>query len=175
MRVLFLVILLFGVVIYVFINGLKNDPKIVPSALINESVPEFQISKINSRINNFSKRDILDDKNVKLVNIFASWCLPCRIEHPQLKKISQKDISIYGINKKDKIKDLEKWLQELGNPFFAIGADNTGKASIQWGVYGIPETFILDKNSNIRYKHIGPILEKDLETINSIIDSLRYE
>ena len=117
----------------------------------------------------------MNDKNVKLVNIFASWCLPCKIEHPQLKKISQKDIPIYGINKKDKIKDLEKWLQELGNPFFAIGADNTGKASIQWGVYGIPETFILDKDSNIRYKHIGPILEKDLETINSIIDSLKYE
>ena len=66
-------------------------------------------------------------------------------------------------------------MSELGNPFYAIGADKDGNASIQWGVYGIPETFVLDKNSNIRYKHVGPILEKDLETINSIITSIKYE
>ena len=162
------------VILYIFINGLRNDPKIVPSALLNKSVPEFKIQKILSDSDTFSRNDIMKIQDVKLVNVFASWCLPCRIEHPQLKKLS-KNIPIFGINKKDRKEDLKAWLSELGNPFYAIGADKDGNASIQWGVYGIPETFVLDKNSNIRYKHVGPILEKDLETINSIITSIKYE
>ena len=162
------------VILYIFINGLRNDPKIVPSALLNKSVPEFKIQKILSNTKTFGRNDIMKIKDVKLVNVFASWCLPCRIEHPQLKKLS-KNIPIFGINKKDRKEDLKAWLSELGNPFYAIGADKDGNASIQWGVYGIPETFILDKNSNIRYKHVGPILEKDLETISSIITSIKYE
>ncbi len=162
-------------ILYIFISGLNNDPKLIPSALINKPVPDFQIEKVNTRINSFSKNDIMNFKGVKLVNIFASWCLPCRVEHPQLKEISKKKIPIYGINKKDKVNDLEAWLAELGNPFHAIGSDSNGKASIQWGVYGIPETFILDKKSNIRYKHVGPILHKDLEKIYVIIESLKDE
>ena len=163
------------IIIYIFIFGLKNDPKLVPSNLINQVVPNFELVKINQNsINFFDREDVINKKEIKIINFFASWCLPCKIEHPQLKKLSEKNL-LFGINKKDKQEDLIEWLSELGNPFQAIGSDPSGQESIKWGVYGIPETFIVDKNSKIRYRHVGPIMAKDLIKLNIILKKLDVE
>lgn len=163
------------IIIYIFIFGLKNDPKLVPSNLINQVVPNFELVKINQKsINFFDREDVINKKEIKIINFFASWCLPCKIEHPQLKKLSEKNL-LFGVNKKDKQEDLIEWLSELGNPFQAIGSDPSGQESIKWGVYGIPETFIVDKNSKIRYRHVGPIMAKDLIKLNTILKKLDVE
>ena len=163
------------IVIYIFIFGLRNDPKLVPSNLINEVVPNFELVKINEKnINFFGREDIISKNEIKIINFFASWCLPCKIEHPQLKAMSKKNL-LFGVNKKDRKDDLIAWLEEMGDPFEAIGADPTGQESIKWGVYGIPETFILDKDSKIRYRHVGPIMAKDLVKLNNILEKLDVE
>ena len=91
----------------------------------------------------------------------------------QLSEIS--DVSLYGINKKDDIEDLKKFLDELGNPFLKIGSDPDGRASFEWGVYGLPETFIVDKNGKVRLRHVGPILERDITEIKKLINFLKDE
>ena len=172
----FLIIFSSLILIYVFINGLSKDPKIIPSNLINEEAPNFILTPVSNDINFFERDLLLNKGQVKLVNVFASWCPPCKIEHPQIDYLSKKqNVMVLGINKKDKREDLTSWLSELGNPYDAIGLDLSGRASIEWGVYGLPETFIVDKESKIRFKHIGPILKRDLNEISTIIQSLLNE
>ena len=142
--------------------------------MINTTVPDFKLDYIGNGIDNFNKTDLLEINDVKIVNVFASWCPPCKIEHSQISKLSEKHF-IFGINQKDKKNDLLNWLNKLGNPYRAIGSDTKGRASINWGVYGVPETFILDKHSRIRYKHVGPIMKRDLEEIKKIIGVLENE
>ena len=103
-----------------------------------------------------------------MVNFFASWCPPCKIEHPNLIKLSEK-FPIYGITKKDSDNKIYNWLKKSGNPFKAIGLDNDGSASINWGVYGLPETFLISGDGKILYKHVGPITKKDLSKIFKIL------
>ncbi len=158
----------------VFFISLSKDPSYIPSNLIDEQIPEFNLTKISNKIN-FSDSD-LKKKNIKIVNFFASWCPPCEIEHPQLSELSKKkNIKLFGINKKDNEKDLNKFLSKLGDPFSAIGSDPVGRASIDWGVYGLPETFLIDKNGIIRYKHVGPIMKRDLNVLEKILDKLLNE
>ena len=172
---LYLVGLIFCVItVLTFIIGLNKDPKKIPSNLINTTVPDFKLDYIGNGIDNFNKTDLLEIDDVKIVNVFASWCPPCKIEHSQISKLSEQHF-IFGINQKDKKNDLLNWLSKLGNPYQAIGSDTKGRASINWGVYGIPETFILDKHSKIRYKHVGPIMQRDLEEIKNIISVLENE
>jgi cytochrome c biogenesis protein CcmG/thiol:disulfide interchange protein DsbE len=98
---------------------------------------------------------------VTLVNVFASWCGPCRIEHPLLMEIAEMDnINLYGINYKDDPAIARDWLTELGDPFTRIGADRDGRVAIELGVYGVPETFLIDREGRVRYKHVGPISEE---------------
>ena len=162
------------VMIYIFFHGLSKDPKIVPSNLINTESPDFSLTKI-SPYKNFDKKILIENnKEIKIVNFFASWCTPCAIEAPQLKYLS-KSFKIYGVNKKDSKEKLQNFLNTYGNPFESIGGDPLGKASIEWGVYGLPETFILDKNGMIRYKHIGPIMKRDLSLFDSILHEIKNE
>jgi cytochrome c biogenesis protein CcmG/thiol:disulfide interchange protein DsbE len=101
---------------------------------------------------------------VTLVNFFASWCLPCRVEHPILTELVKRDgARLVGINYKNEPEEARAWLAELGDPYALIGADTTGRAAIEWGVYGLPETFIVDKGGRIRYRHVGPIDARALE------------
>ena len=101
---------------------------------------------------------------VALVNVFASWCLPCKVEHPLLMRLARENIvAVYGINYKDDENQALAWLKNLGNPYRAIGYDGSGRAGIEWGVYGVPETFVIDKAGRIRFKHVGPIEPRDLE------------
>tara|TARA_Y100000589_G_scaffold244987_1_gene232675 strand:- start:1921 stop:2430 length:510 start_codon:yes stop_codon:yes gene_type:complete len=169
MKYVILIICLFGIS-FVFIQGLKKDPTIIPSNLISRKFPEFQLKPLKN-YDVLSQKD-LQKKEIKIVNFFASWCPPCKVEHPQLIELS-KSFNLYGIAKKDKPQQLLTWLEELGNPFKKVGLDNEGMVSIEWGVYGLPETFIVDDSGVIIYKHIGPVMKKDVIEIKSLIKKLK--
>ncbi|WP_284759790.1 DsbE family thiol:disulfide interchange protein [Agrobacterium sp. fls2-241-TYG-188a] len=137
------------------VNGL--DVSAIPSALINTQAPKLALPPLDG-----SGLPALDDAAIKgkvtLVNVFASWCVPCRQEHPMLKEMSKDErLNVVGINYKDKTENALRFLGELGNPYAAIGTDPNGKAAIDWGVYGIPETYLVDRNGTIVYKKVGPI------------------
>lgn len=143
-----------------FSFGLGIDPQILPSALIDEPAPQFELPPLPGQQQGFSTADLKG--HVSLVNTFASWCAPCRIEHPVLNKLAAlKRVPIYGIDYKDQGAAGAKWIEALGNPYTRIGTD-TGRVGIDWGVYGVPETFVIDKNGRIRYKHVGPLSEDDV-------------
>ena len=165
MKYFFLLIIMssFG---FMFYKGLKIDPSIVPSNSIDEETPNFQLKKVGN-YPLFDSKDLLK-KEIKIVNFFATWCGPCKIEHPQLMELSS-SFRIYGIAKKDNPQNITKWLKSYGNPFDKIGLDNDGISSIEWGVYGLPETFLINKDNKILYKHIGPIMKNDLEKSNAFL------
>ena len=161
--ILLIFLSLFSVTFYI---GLNKDPSFIPSDLIEKEVPKFTLKK-SDLFKSFAREDLLKD-NKKIVNFFASWCPPCKIEHPNLLKLSEK-VKIYGIAKKDNDKEIDKWFKKSGNPFEKIGLDLDGSVGINWGVYGLPESFLIDEKGFIIYKHIGPIMEKDLLIINKIL------
>ncbi len=145
----------------------------IPSALIDMPVPEFDLPPVAGRERGLSSDDLTGE--VTLVNFFASWCLPCQIVHPVLTELAAKGVvRVYGINYRDRPEDVSRWLERLGDPYHRTGADLDGRAGIEWGVYGLPETFVVDANGRIVYKHIGPVRPEDLdETILPLIESLR--
>ena len=149
-------IIIFTVVAIILWRGLSNDPKFIPSVLIDKPVPKFNLSAIaGMQIPGLSHAD-LKKGNVTIVNIFASWCVPCREEQPLLMALSaKKDIHLVGINNKDAPADARNFLGTYGNPFTAIGSDIDGRTTINFGSYGVPETFVVDGNGIIRYKVIG--------------------
>ncbi len=153
--------------------GLTKDPRLVPSPLIGKPVPEFSLPPVKGRALGLSTADLKGQ--VALVNVFASWCVACREEHPVLLELAKKGIvPIHGLDYKDKPADAQAWLDELGDPYTRTGADITGRVGIDWGVYGVPETFVVDRNGVIAYKHIGPITPKALEdTILPLVRKLQ--
>ena len=167
MRILFLIF--FCLFFFIFYEGLKKDPKEIPSNLISKKIPEFNLKGFNSsEMTNYD----LYKSEIKIINFFASWCPPCQIEHEQLMHLSKKN-SVFGIAKKNKLDELSSWLKRLGNPYTKIGMDLEGDVSIDWGVYGLPETFIVDEEGIIKYKHVGPIMKRDLKELESVIKNLR--
>ncbi|MAF95576.1 MAG: DsbE family thiol:disulfide interchange protein [Rhodospirillaceae bacterium] len=168
-RTIYLVPLsVFLVMAVYFAIGLTKDPKIIPSALIDKPVPEFSLPPIDNGTpqgygKGFSSAD-LKGNGVSVINVFASWCLPCRTEHPFITRLAKMKVArVYGLNYKDNPKNALKWLRELGDPYDAIGSDRRGRVGIDWGVYGVPETFIVDNDGRIRLKHVGPLSAKLLE------------
>jgi cytochrome c biogenesis protein CcmG/thiol:disulfide interchange protein DsbE len=144
-----------------FYVGLGIDPNVLPSALIDQPAPRFALPPLPGGERGLSSTDLAGQ--VSLVNIFASWCTPCRAEHAVLNALAQtKRVPIYGIDYKDKVDAALAWIAELGNPYKRIGADD-GRVGIDWGVYGVPETFIVDREGRIRYKHVGPLTQEDVE------------
>ena len=156
---------LFGVLAAYFAVGLTHDPKLLPSALINKEAPQFTLPPVEGNPKpGFSSAE-LTKGHVTVVNFFASWCVPCRAEHPQINKLANMHlVPIYGINYKDAPDKARAWLDALGDHYTAVGADTTGRVGIDWGVYGVPETYILDGTGHIRYKKVGPIVDDALET-----------
>jgi cytochrome c biogenesis protein CcmG, thiol:disulfide interchange protein DsbE len=150
--------------------GLTRNPRDLPSALLNRPVPTFELPPIEGYAKDgFSTADLQDGTAV--VNVFASWCVPCRAEHPLIERLSE-HVPVYGINLKDRPQDIIAWLGELGDPFHRIGADRQGRVAIEWGVYGIPETFIVH-DGRIVHKHVGPFTAKHLEeTLLPLIQEL---
>lgn len=162
----FLPVLIFaGLAIFMF-KGLNTDTRTIPSALIGKSVPEFSLAGLKSA-------DLKTGK-VTLVNIFASWCGPCRQEHPMLMSLAKRsDIKIIGINNKDEPENSKKFLDELGNPYALIGDDADGRVSIEWGGYGVPETYVIDGKGIIKHRIIGPIHEGNLAVVLQEIEKAK--
>lgn len=155
--------LFIGLVIF-FIIGLQNDPRIVPSPLIDKPAPIFNLPKLHSPETTLHLEDLKG--KVSLLNVWASWCAACVTEHPVFVEAAKKyDLNLYGLNYKDKREDAISWLEKLGDPYIESAFDEAGTTGIDYGVYGVPETFVLDKNGIIRYKHIGPVNKEQLETI----------
>jgi cytochrome c biogenesis protein CcmG, thiol:disulfide interchange protein DsbE len=157
-RLALLPVLLFAGLALVFWKGLQGDPQRLPSTLIGKPVPVFTLPAIEgSETPALASADLAQGR-VTLVNIFASWCGPCRDEHPLLIELSKRtDIDLVGINNKDDPENARRFLGALGNPYRSIGADRNGRVTIDWGGYGVPETFVVDGSGRIRHKIIGPI------------------
>ena len=154
--------------------GLQSKDDRLPSALIGQSVPEFSLPSVGGQEPGLSSADLRG--KVSLVNVWASWCVPCRTEMPLLVELAEAGtVDVYGINYKDRPEAALSFLEELGNPYTRIGADD-GRVSVDWGVYGVPETFIIDAQGRIAYKHIGPFDERSLEEeILPIVARLKAE
>ena len=147
-------------VVGVFLGvGLTLNPREIPSPLVGKPVPQFQLAAVKGRTLGLASGDLRGE--VSIVNVFASWCVACRDEHPLWMALARQNIApIHGLNYKDKPDDAARWLGELGDPYRRTGADLDGRVGIEWGVYGVPETFVVDKKGVIRDKVIGPITPK---------------
>lgn len=153
---------LFLVLAAVFFVGLqRKNPDALPSTLIGRTAPVLETSALGD-FPNISDSD-LRKPGVKLVNFWASWCAPCRAEHPTLIKLRDMGIPLFGVNYKDEPAKALKFLKDLGNPYAAVGADKPGRQAIEWGVYGVPETFIIDSTGKILLRFPGPITQRNLE------------
>lgn len=153
--------ILFAVLAAGFFGGLGTDSTRLPSALIDQKAPDFALPPLGGAGPGFSSADLAGQ--VSLVNTFASWCAPCRTEHPVLNELAKsKRVAIYGINYKDKADAAAAWIAALGNPYSRIGVDD-GRVGIEWGVYGVPETFVVDRTGRIRHRHVGPLTQADIE------------
>ncbi len=151
---------LFALLAIGFYGGLETETTVLPSPLIDKPAPDFALPSLAAGGPGFSAADLIG--KVSLVNVFASWCVPCRAEHPVLNALAKSArVPIYGINYKDKPEAARAWIAELGNPYTRIGADD-GRVGIEWGVYGVPETFVVDRDGRIRYKHVGPLTRNDI-------------
>ena len=149
-------------VMVVFLGvGLKLDPREVPSPLIGKPAPDFSAPSLIAPERILRKEDMLG--KVWMLNVWASWCVACRAEHPVIVEyVRSGGVPVYGLNYKDKREDGLRWLRQFGNPYTDTVFDNDGRIGINYGVYGVPETFVIDRAGVIRYKHIGPITPEAL-------------
>jgi cytochrome c biogenesis protein CcmG/thiol:disulfide interchange protein DsbE len=156
-----------------FAMGLGRDPSIVPSPLIGKPVPVFSLPPVKGRNLGLSSSDLQGE--VSLVNVFASWCVACREEHPVFMQLAErKTVPVHGLNYKDKPDDAARWLDTMGDPYTRTGADIDGRVAIHWGVYGVPETFVIDRQGRIAYKQIGAVTPEILDrTILPLIARLQ--
>ncbi|WP_138464743.1 DsbE family thiol:disulfide interchange protein [Poseidonocella sp. HB161398] len=145
-----------------FYMGMKReDPDALPSTLEGRAAPQVVLEPLGG-LPEFDLASLADGQ-VKLVNFWASWCAPCRVEHPNLERLSAEGVTVYGINYKDQPQKALAFLQELGNPYAAVSADESGRAGIDWGIYGVPETFVIDGSGTVILRFPGPITEKVIE------------
>ena len=166
--IFFLLILL--ILFYLLI--IDRNPSELPSTLLNKNVPKFETGSLLKE-KKFVSSDVFG-KKIKLVNFFATWCKPCRDEHNYIKRFSnQERIEVIGINYKDNNQKTIAWLKELGNPYSNIAVDKNGRIAIDWGVYGIPKTFVVNSKGIIKYRHVGPITKKVYKKINLIISETK--
>tara|TARA_Y100000590_G_scaffold24989_1_gene28451 strand:- start:1856 stop:2383 length:528 start_codon:yes stop_codon:yes gene_type:complete len=163
---LFLLILL----TFFYLLLIDRNPSEIPSALLNKKIPEFEAKSLFNEEKFVSSK--IFGKEIIIVNFFSSWCKPCRDEHKYLINFSSK-VKIIGINYKDNNEKAIKWLKKSGNPYSNIAIDKNGQIAIDWGVYGIPETFIINSKGIIKYRHVGPINKKVFKKIDLIIDEIK--
>ena len=148
-----------------FLWGLDpdRDPNDIPSVLISQQAPEFTLMDVEGLATpSFARTDLVGNPGPVIVNVFASWCVPCRAEHAVLTRLVESEGQrLFGINYKDKPEDATRWLAELGNPYEKIGADSTGRAGTEWGISGVPETFIVGADGTVLYRYVGPVVGDD--------------
>lgn len=155
--------LLFGGLAGLFMFGMgREDAEQLPSSQIGRAAPSIEGVGPLGELAPLSD-DMLRTGGVKLVNYWASWCAPCRAEHPQLETLAEEGVTIYGVNYKDEADNALKFLDELGNPFAAVGQDEPGRTALEWGLYGVPETYVLNAEGEIAYRFAGPITVEIME------------
>ena len=140
----------------------REDPDSLPSAREGQPAPPVVLAEFPSKVG-FDDATLRDGE-VKLVNYWASWCAPCRVEHPSLEALSKQGIKIYGVNYKDQLEHARAFLEELGDPYTALGRDEQGRMALDWGVYGVPETYVIDGQGKIILRFAGPITQRVMET-----------
>jgi len=155
--------------------ALTHNPSRIPSALISKPVPEFALPPVKGRTLGLASTNLSGE--VSLVNVFASWCVACREEHPLFMRLKVEGvIPIHGLNYKDQPDNAGRWLNTMGDPYTRTGADSSGRVAIDWGVYGVPETFVITRDGRIAYKHIGAVTPEALDqTILPLVRRLREE
>jgi cytochrome c biogenesis protein CcmG/thiol:disulfide interchange protein DsbE len=153
--------------------GLRLDPKKVPSPLIDKPAPEFTLSMLETPSRQLSTKDM--SGQVWVLNVWASWCVSCRAEHEVITELAnRKLVTVVGLNYKDEPADATRWLEQFGNPYATSVIDRDGRVGIDWGVYGVPETFVIGADGMIKYKHIGPVTHESLEqTILPMLKELK--
>ena len=144
-----------------YVGMFREDPEELPSALAGKQAPPVQLTAFPGR-DGFDDATLRDGE-VKLVNFWASWCAPCRVEHPNLEALAEEGIPVYGVNYKDKPENGKKFLAELGDPYAAIGRDEKGRMALDWGVYGVPETYVVDGDGTILMRFAGPVTQRVIE------------
>ena len=160
-RLLYVIpVALFGILAYLLFDSLYAPPHDqLPSAVLNKPAPQFSLPPLDSKTKGFTRAD-LTTGHVTVLNVWASWCVPCRLEAPMLNRVKQLGgVAIYGLVYKDKADQARQFLQENGNPFARIDLDSRGRAAIDWGVYDVPETFVIDGKGLVRLRYSGPITE----------------
>ena len=170
-KLLILPSIFFAIILSIFFYLLitERNPSEIPSNLLNKNVPFFEAESLFKNEKFISSQEFKNE--IILVNFFATWCKPCRDEHVYIKRFSnKKGIKVIGINYKDNSKKTIEWLKNLGNPYSDVLIDKNGRVAIDWGVYGIPETFIVNRSGIIKYRHVGPITNKIYKKINLIIN-----
>lgn len=149
--------------------GLRIDPSIVPSPLIGKPAPLISLPRLDMPDKSFSSVDLRGQ--IWLLNVWASWCVSCVAEHSLLMKFLRDDVPIVGLNYKDMTGDALDWLAKYGDPYYTSLADADGSIGLDWGVYGVPETFLIDQQGIVQYKHIGPLSRADID--NTILPRVR--
>lgn len=142
--------------------GLRHDPSVVPSPLIGKPAPAFELPLLDDETRSLTPQ-ALSGRPV-LVNFFASWCAGCQVEHPLLMRLAREGVEIVGMDYKDEPQAAQRWLQRHGNPYRSIAQDRDGRVGLDWGVYGVPETYVLGADGTILYKQIGPMTEQAWKT-----------
>ena len=161
----------FVLLVFFYLLLIERDPSELPSVLIDKKVPMFETESLLNKKKFISKNEF--GSETTLVNFFATWCGPCRDEHVYIKRLSdEKGLKIIGVNYKDDLNKAVKWLKELGNPYSDVIVDNKGQIGIDWGVYGIPETFIVNSKGIIKYRLVGPITKKKYNSFYSKIKEI---
>ena len=168
-------LLLFMAVAAYFALGLtRYDPDQLDAARLNQPVPDFTTPALKADRPGLAAADLKGEP--QLLNVFASWCVPCRAEHPLITRLAESGITVNGLNWKDDPVAARAWLAELGDPYTRIGADASGRAGIELGVYGVPETYVIDAGGVIRFRHAGPLQERHLrDEILPLLARLRAE
>lgn len=171
----FLPLIAFMVLVVFLGIGLTKDPRKLPSTFIGKSAPVFTLPQLHKLNKTFSPKDMLG--KVWVLNVWASWCVSCRAEHHVLNAmVNSNKVNLIGLNYKDAVSDARRWLSRYGDPYQLSVSDVEGLIGIEWGVYGVPETFIIDKKGIVRLKHTGPVTNKDiLEEIIPLVNKLEKE
>jgi len=151
----------FAALIVLLAVGLRLNPREVPSPLIGKPAPAFELPLLAAPDKTFAQKDMLG--RVWVLNVWASWCAPCLVEHPQITRLAAGAVPVVGLNYKDAREDALPWLARNGNPFAASVYDGAGRIALDYGVYGVPETYVIDRKGVIRYKHIGPLTPQDAQ------------
>ena len=150
-----------GMAVLFFAGMHRDDPDALPSARAGQAAPPVVLQPLGESLP--FDDNALRAPGVKLVNFWASWCAPCRVEHPTLEQLAAEGVTIYGVNYKDEPQNAEAFLAELGDPYAAIGADSSGRMALDWGLYGVPETYVVDGDGVVRLRFAGPVTQRVLE------------